>query len=219
MLPVTTEDIGHVFKRIILDTERGCWELPGSQTDQDYRNVTLHDKTYQAHRLFYTWFHGPILPHNDVHHMCNTKSCIKPAHLQAVPHRLNVLLIEQHVILRTERLKNLLEASLALELHGTARFTSHRLKEILGCRTDNGKDIVTVLQSMHMVYPGQFSFKHVGKGRRQPKGRPMYLYEISMDESLRKELLPEDSDHDENMALLDNGHVADLNSLSAALMM
>src|SRR6266446_1812029 len=148
MLNITTEDIGHVFSRIIIDTEKGCWELPCSIPNQTYRSLTLHGKKYQAHRVFYTWFKGPILPHQDVHHMCNTKTCIKPAHLQAIPHRLNVLLIEKNVELRTQRLQDLLAASLQLELFGTARFTAQRLKEVLKCRQDNGSHIIKVLQAM-----------------------------------------------------------------------
>jgi hypothetical protein len=137
--------------------------------------------------------------------------------LQAIPHRLNVLLIEKHVELRTQRLRDLLAASRELALYGRARFTSHQVKELWGYRKDNGNHIVTVLIAMGAVYPGQFSTKHVGKARRQAKGRPMHLYEISMDESLRRELLHDDADHDESMAVPVHGCVDDYTSLNTVL--
>jgi hypothetical protein len=219
MQNITKEDIGHVFSRIILDTERGCWKLPCSTTDQTYRSLTLHGKKHQAHRVFYTYFNGPIPPHNDVHHMCNTKSCIKPAHLQAIPHRLNVLLIEKNMAQRTTRLKRLLESSLGLQMYGTARFTAQQLKEILKCRQDNGNHIIKVFKAIGAMYPGQFASKRVGRVRYQQRGRPMNYFEVTMDESLRTELLQEDANHDESMAVPYHGYVDDLNNLSTALVM
>ena len=61
------------------------------------------------------------------------------------------------------------------------------------CRRDNGTDIVKVLQSIEAVYPGQFSAKKVSVVRHG-RGRPMNVFEITMDESLRDELAADDQE-------------------------
>lgn len=68
----------------------GCWEWTGSRTRDGYGcHGRRRDQTL-AHRLSHLLNIGPI-PHDyDVDHLCGNRACINPAHLEAVPHAINV---------------------------------------------------------------------------------------------------------------------------------
>jgi hypothetical protein len=44
-----------------------------------------------AHRLVYEELVGPIPEGMELDHLCRNTSCVNPAHLEPVPHRVNVL--------------------------------------------------------------------------------------------------------------------------------
>ena len=65
---------------------RGCWEWQGN-TQNGYGRFGRYG---YAHRRMYELVVGPIPAGCEIDHLCMEKSCINPAHLEAVPHRVNV---------------------------------------------------------------------------------------------------------------------------------
>lgn len=49
-----------------------------------YGGVWLDGKTYHAHRVFFMLYNGPIPRGHVVHHTCENKLCVNPAHLVAI---------------------------------------------------------------------------------------------------------------------------------------
>lgn len=68
-----------------------CWRWQGTLTNDGYGLVTVGDKKKLAHRLSYTFFVGPIPDGQEIDHLCRTRNCVNPAHLEPVTHRENVL--------------------------------------------------------------------------------------------------------------------------------
>ena len=56
----------------------GCWLWLGTLDKQGYG----HAAGQRAHRATYAAAHGPIPPGSDVHHRCEIKACVNPAHLE-----------------------------------------------------------------------------------------------------------------------------------------
>lgn len=48
-------------------------------------------KTRYVHRLVYVWLVGEIPDRFDIDHLCKTRNCVNPAHLEAVSRRENLL--------------------------------------------------------------------------------------------------------------------------------
>lgn len=57
-------------------------------------------KTVRAHRFAYEQAVGPIPDGYDIDHRCRNRRCVRPSHLEAVTHRVNVLRSTNHVALR-----------------------------------------------------------------------------------------------------------------------
>lgn len=56
----------------------------GSRTDNSRRLI-------YAHRLAYEWTRGPILAGLELDHLCRTRACVNPHHLEPVTGRVNIL--------------------------------------------------------------------------------------------------------------------------------
>lgn len=78
------------FERIQM-THDGCWLWPGAQAGKGYGVVVLrkHVQMY-AHRYVYEAFAGPIPEGLEIDHLCRTRLCVRPDHLEAVSHAENV---------------------------------------------------------------------------------------------------------------------------------
>lgn len=74
-----------------LITPTGCWHWTGAITSAGYGSILYKGKTWQAHRLSYELFHGPILDGLPLDHLCRNRACINPAHLDPVTLHQNAL--------------------------------------------------------------------------------------------------------------------------------
>lgn len=64
----------------------GCWEWNGSVHKVGYGTINME----YAHRVIYEREVGPIPDGYDIDHLCRNKLCVNPAHLEPVPHAVNV---------------------------------------------------------------------------------------------------------------------------------
>ena len=73
------------------DPQTGCLVFMGPRNANGYGTPTPNRPGIGAHRIAWVVHRGPVPPGYEIHHMCGTRSCIDPAHLDAVPvaeHRL-----------------------------------------------------------------------------------------------------------------------------------
>lgn len=83
--------------------ENGCWLWGGFVNPRGYGHVQHNGTTRLAHRSFYETYVGPIPAGLTIDHVCHNDSdcaggptclhrrCVNPQHLEAVPHRENIL--------------------------------------------------------------------------------------------------------------------------------
>ena len=82
------------WDRVCPEPNTGCWLWLGGLSSEGYGRLNSdHRKTSQtyAHRFSYELARGPIPLGLDLDHLCRNRMCVNPAHLEVVPHRVNVL--------------------------------------------------------------------------------------------------------------------------------
>lgn len=81
--------------KIIENTDTGhggCWLWRGSKTRGGYGNISLRrGKNAYTHRVVYEALKGEIPEGYSIDHVCMVRACVNPAHLEAVPLRVNIL--------------------------------------------------------------------------------------------------------------------------------
>lgn len=75
------------FDKVEVD-ERGCWLWRTSRNSSGY-GVFVGGEN--AHRVAYRWFVGDIPEAFVIDHLCRVRSCVNPAHLEAVTQSVNLL--------------------------------------------------------------------------------------------------------------------------------
>lgn len=66
-----------------------CWAWTGGGPPS-YGRFGIGGRTHLAHRVAYELMVGPIPDGLDIDHLCRNKVCVNPAHLEPVPHAVNV---------------------------------------------------------------------------------------------------------------------------------
>jgi hypothetical protein len=72
----------------------GCWYWNGAISDNGYGNFYIPNenrKTTLAHVLAYRWCVGPIPDGKHLDHLCRTRRCVNPEHLEPVTCKENLL--------------------------------------------------------------------------------------------------------------------------------
>jgi len=71
-------------------SENGCWLWTASVSTGGYGNFSLDGGTHPAHRVAYEANIGPIPDGLELDHLCRTRNCVNPNHLEIVTHIENV---------------------------------------------------------------------------------------------------------------------------------
>ncbi len=74
------------WSRVDRSDPTGCWPWKGNTTSDGYGTFTA-----LAHRMSYELTYGAIPPDRVVDHLCRTRDCQNPDHLEAVTRGENVL--------------------------------------------------------------------------------------------------------------------------------
>lgn len=56
-----------------------------------YGHLWANGRVVAAHRFAYESEYGPIPAHLELDHLCRNRICVNPAHLEAVPHQVNII--------------------------------------------------------------------------------------------------------------------------------
>lgn len=72
-----------------------CWIWHGNLGQAGYGRIKIGRRNVAVHRLAYSLLVGPIPEGHEIDHVkargCTSRACVNPAHLEPVPHRVNLL--------------------------------------------------------------------------------------------------------------------------------
>lgn len=78
-----------------VDTGGECWIWTGYVMPNGYGTFNQHDL---AHRWVYEHEVGPIPEGHDINHLCFTRNCVRPAHLEAITRKENINYSLAHLV-------------------------------------------------------------------------------------------------------------------------
>lgn len=81
--------IKRILNRVNVD-ENDCWLFQGAKQSDGYGVVKHREKAKLAHRITYFVFKGKIPKGEEIDHLCKTRNCCNPNHLEAVTHAENI---------------------------------------------------------------------------------------------------------------------------------
>lgn len=78
-----------LMSRFTRDAESGCWLWSGTLTWGGYGQISRHGTNVVAHRAMWEHLRGPIPEGLVIDHVCNTRSCVNPEHMEIVTYSEN----------------------------------------------------------------------------------------------------------------------------------
>lgn len=82
--------IDRVEKKITYEPNSGCWLWTGGLTKAGYGMLSVRTGLREyAHRYVYNFFVGEVPKGLELDHLCRTRSCVNPSHLDPVTHIVN----------------------------------------------------------------------------------------------------------------------------------
>lgn len=80
------------WRRVDKDSEgNGCWLWRGYVLPRGYGRFHVAGRLVYAHRFAYELEHGLVPQGFELDHLCRSKACVNPEHLEVVSHRGNLL--------------------------------------------------------------------------------------------------------------------------------
>lgn len=76
-------DVGRILDGSVA-AESGCWLWQGSLDQDGYGQIRFDGRKWRVHRASYAMHVGPIPEGLVIDHLCRVRSCVNPAHLEAV---------------------------------------------------------------------------------------------------------------------------------------
>ncbi len=73
-----------------VDLTEGCWTWTGILSRGYGRFALQHGCLSYAHRWFWEQLYGPVPDGFELDHTCRVRRCVRPDHLEPVPHAVNV---------------------------------------------------------------------------------------------------------------------------------
>ncbi len=90
--PPGRSPIRDLAERFVAYTDRsgGCWLWTANVDRDGYAKMSFRGVTSLAHRVSYEHHVGPVPDGHELDHKCRVRRCINPAHLEPVPHVVNI---------------------------------------------------------------------------------------------------------------------------------
>jgi hypothetical protein len=88
---MTPADLIRFESKVEPEPNTGCFLWAAGLTPDGYAAFSMGDKKLRGHRVSYEHFVGPIPTDLTIDHLCRVRSCVNPAHLEAVTKRTNTL--------------------------------------------------------------------------------------------------------------------------------
>lgn len=73
-----------LMRRVTRDAASGCWLFTGYLNNDGYGHIAVEGRFFGAHRLSYELARGPIPDGLHLDHLCKTRNCVNPDHLEPV---------------------------------------------------------------------------------------------------------------------------------------
>lgn len=106
---ITKEVIARILKRVTIDSE-GCWLVSGWNDGKGYAKISVKGKSKFTHRVMFEWFNRrKIRKGLQIDHICCSRGCCNPLHLQAVTNKTNSKLRDKRkrkLIIKIEEIKS-----------------------------------------------------------------------------------------------------------------
>lgn len=78
-----------ILTNISPEPTSGCWLWIGCVNEAGYGLTRVNRRNERAHRIAYETFIGPIPKGLSLDHLCRTRCCVNPRHLEPVTHKEN----------------------------------------------------------------------------------------------------------------------------------
>ena len=80
--------VNHAFNRGVISQVGDCWVWE-TNNKSGYATLGIGCGSFHAHKVFYTYFVGPVPEGLVIDHLCRNHSCVNPGHLEAVTTKIN----------------------------------------------------------------------------------------------------------------------------------
>lgn len=74
---------------LAIDLAAPCWLWRGTVRSDGYGAIQIHGEQWRAHRLMWVLMRGGIPNGMEIDHLCRTRACVNPQHMEVVTHREN----------------------------------------------------------------------------------------------------------------------------------